>query len=82
MPLSAYFHGNGSEVAAAMKKTYGDTKKAQAVFYATANETGQTPGASSRSKSPKPKATSPSRSPGGAARQRKPSMRKRGTKTA
>lgn len=71
MPLDAYFRGNGSEVMSAMKKTYGDPKKAQAVFYATANKQNATP-----------KAVGPRKQVGGGAKQRKPSMRKRATKTA
>lgn len=38
MPLSKHFKGRGAEVMASMKKTYGDSKKAERVFYATENK--------------------------------------------
>lgn len=43
MPIEKYFEGSGDDVMASMKKTYGDTKKAKQVFYATANEKGMKP---------------------------------------
>ena len=38
MPISKHFGGRGVKVMAAMKKTYGSTKKAERVFYATENK--------------------------------------------
>ena len=37
MPLSKHFEGKGEEVMAAMRREYGNTKKAERIFYATEN---------------------------------------------
>jgi hypothetical protein len=42
MPISAYFGGHGHEVMRKMRRRYG--KRAEEVFYATANKRGLTPG--------------------------------------
>ena len=38
MPISQYYGGKGDQVMGGMEKTYGDPKKAKAVFYATLNK--------------------------------------------
>jgi hypothetical protein len=38
MPISKHYDGNGSEVMASMKKTYGDSETAKRVFYARENK--------------------------------------------
>ena len=43
MPISSYFGGHGREVLADMKKRYKGDKKAESVFYATANKRKQKP---------------------------------------
>jgi len=48
MPLSAYYHGHGSEVMSAMRKQYGD--RAESIFYALANKRGEKPGGKSKRK--------------------------------
>lgn len=42
MPKSSYYGGHGREVMASMKRTYG-AKKAERVFYATANARDEKP---------------------------------------
>jgi hypothetical protein len=44
MPIGEYFKNHGDEVMSSMKNTYKDPKKAESVFYATANKTGMKPG--------------------------------------
>ena len=38
MPPSKHFGGKGAKVMKSMQKTYGSTKKAERVFYATENK--------------------------------------------
>ncbi len=63
MPKSAYFGGHGKKVLKDMKKRYG--KRAESVFYATANARGLKPG--ERGKADKAKRT-PSQDPADRAR--------------